>query len=131
MIEEVWNVRGKSEVFALMFGALGFNRKLSHLADIRAYADQIASFSPTVMTHMMADYESFDATPWLHKIKQPTIVISGEKDYITPPATQELIHQLIPHSELVRIRHGSHCSTLDLPELMNLTIEKFIQSKIL
>ncbi len=128
MIEEIWNVRGKAQVFSLLFGAVGFNRSMSHPDDIHAYAQQIAKFPPLVMTAMMEDYEKFDATPWLHQIKMPTLVISGDRDYITPPETQELIHQLIPQSEFMTVRNGSHCSTIDFPELINLRIEKFLNS---
>lgn len=127
LVEQVWKIRGKAQMFSYLFALLGFNRHLSHPDDIKEYARQIASFSPLVMTHLMNDYEKFDATPWLHQIKRPTLVISGAKDYITPPETQQLMHQLILGSELFEVKHGSHCSTLDEPELVNLVIQKFLQ----
>ncbi|MBS1959775.1 MAG: alpha/beta hydrolase [Bdellovibrionales bacterium] len=125
-VYKVWKLQQKTKMIGNWLGALGFNRALTNPGDIRTYARQIADLHPAVLTRMMDDYQHYDATPWLHEIKQPTLIISGEKDLITPPDTQKLLHQLIPNSELVTIQHGSHCSTLDLPEYVNLLIERFI-----
>ena len=129
-IQKIWKLQQKTTLIGTWLGGLGFNRSLSHPDDIRTYARQIAELPPAVLTRMMDDYQHFDATPWLHDIKQPTFIVSGEKDLITPPQTQKLLKQLIPNSELVEIQHGSHCSTLDLPELVNLLIERFVLNQI-
>jgi len=125
-VKRFWKLQENELAASMMFGLLGFNRNLCDAEDIRTYARQISELPPEVLTYMMDDYQDFDATPWLHELTQPTLVLSGEKDLITPPETQDLLHQLMPSSELVRIRHGSHCSTLDLPEYVTLLIEKFL-----
>jgi pimeloyl-ACP methyl ester carboxylesterase len=127
-IKSVWKLQEKNAATALFLGTLGFNRSLCDPEDIKTYARQISELPPQVLSHMMNDYQHFDATPWLHELKQSTLILSGEKDRVTPPETQDLLHQLMPHSELVRIRHGSHCSTLDLPEYVNLLIERFLNA---
>lgn len=127
-VEQLWKLKGRVEIFTYVFKMLGFNRHLSHPDDIKAYAKQIASFPPAVMTHLMNDYEAFDATAWLHAIQAKTLIISGEKDYITPPQTQQLIQQLMPHAEAYVVKHGSHCCTLDEPDLVNLIIQKFLKN---
>ena len=126
-VKSVWKLQEKSVASNLFLGALGFNRALCDPEDIKTYSKQVASLPPQVLTHMMEDYQNFDATPWLHELPHKTLVLSGEKDYVTPPETQDLLAQLLPEAELVRIRHGSHCSTLDLPEYVNLLIEKFLR----
>jgi 3-oxoadipate enol-lactonase len=78
------------------------------------------------MSRLMLDYDRVDATPWMHELKQPTLIIAGAEDAITPPEASELMHQLMPNSKLFKVEHGSHCVPLDLPELVNLTIEKFL-----
>lgn len=128
IVQSLWRLQDKGFTGNLMFGTLGFNRHLCEPEDVRTYTRQIAELPPLVLTQMMSDYQNFDATPWLHEIPHRTLILSGEKDVITPPATQDLLHQLLPSSELVRIRHGSHCSTLDLPEYVNLLMEKFLNS---
>ena len=125
-VKRFWKLQENELAASMMFGLLGFNRNLCDPGDVRTYSRQVLELPPEVLTFMMNDYQDFDATPWLHELPHRTLVLSGEKDLITPPETQDLLHQLLPDSELVRIRHGSHCSTLDLPEYVNLLIEKFL-----
>ncbi len=125
-VKRFWRLQNNELAASAMFGILGFNRNLCDPGDIRTYARQIAELPPEVFTHLMDDYRNFDATPWLHELGHSSLVLSGEQDLVTPPGTQDLLHQLLPRSELVRIRHGSHCSTLDLPEYVNLVLEKFL-----
>jgi pimeloyl-ACP methyl ester carboxylesterase len=121
-----WKIQEKTKMIGQMLGALGFNRNLVHPHDILTYGKQMAELPPVVLTRMMDDYQHFDATPWLHEIQQKTLILSGDIDQVTPPKTQDLIQQLMPNSELVRVQHGSHCSTLDMPDYVNLLIERFL-----
>lgn len=129
LVEAVWKLQSKVSAVGAWLGRLGFNPALAHPEDIKTYARQIVELHPSVLTRMMDDYQHFDASPWLHQITQPTLVLSGDKDLITPPHTQEFLVQLMPHAELVRIQHGSHCSTIDLPEYVSLLIERFLQGR--
>lgn len=126
LVQAIWKLQEKAKFVGKGLGVLGFNHHLAHADDIKTYAKQIADLSPTVLTTMMDDYQHFDATPWLHEIKTPTLILSGEDDLITPPDTQKLLAQLMPSSELVTIQNGSHCSTLDLPDYVSLLIERFL-----
>ena len=121
-----WKVQEKTRWIAHVLGALGFNRNLVHPHDILTYGGQMAELPPVVLTRMMDDYQHYDATGWLHEIVTKTLILSGDADQITPPRTQDLIHQLMPNSELSRIHHGSHCTTLDMPDYVNLLIERFL-----
>ena len=128
LIQSLWKLQEKTSLVGTFLGAVGFNRALTSPGDIKTYARQIAELSPSVLTTMMDNYQTYDATPWLHELNQKTLVLSGEEDRVTPPETQDLIVQLMPNAELVRIQNGSHCSTLDVPDYMNLLIERFLKS---
>lgn len=125
-VDAGWKIQEKSMWVAQTLGKLGFNINLVHPNDIITYGMQMAELPPVVLTRMMDDYQHFDATSWLHEIKKPTLILSGEFDNVTPPRTQDLIHQLMPQSELARVQHGSHCCTLDMPDYVNLLIERFL-----
>jgi predicted alpha/beta-fold hydrolase len=127
-VENLWKLQYNVGASTQLLGNLGFNKDLCHPGDINTYARQIAELPPVVLTQTMKDYQNFDASTWLHEITQSTLVLSGDRDWITPPETQDLIHQLLPNSKLTRIRHGSHCSTLDLPEYICLLIERFLNA---
>lgn len=104
----------------------GFNPHLTPQADIDLYIDQVANTDPSILIQLIEQYDVYDATAWLHTIQAPTLIISGEQDRLIPVEQQELMHQLIPNSRLEVIRHGSHCPQMDLPDLVNLKIEKFL-----
>ncbi|MGK5082937.1 alpha/beta hydrolase [Bdellovibrionota bacterium FG-1] len=104
----------------------GFNAHLTPKADIELYVDQVSEMDPAILIHLIENYEEYDATAWLHTIQVPTLILAGEQDNMTPVEQQELMNQLIPRSRFELIRHGSHCPQMDLPELVNLKIEKFL-----
>jgi pimeloyl-ACP methyl ester carboxylesterase len=109
-----------------LVGLAGFNLHLSSKEDVDLYIDQVAEMDPGILFHLMENYENYDATSWLHQVRVPTLVVAGENDHIIPREQQELMHQLIPDSQMEVIRHGSHCPQMDLPELVNLKIERFL-----
>jgi non-heme chloroperoxidase len=104
----------------------GFNPHLTPQADIELYIDQVINMDPSILIKLIENYDAYDANAWLHTVKVPTLIIAGEQDKLIPLEQQELMHQLIPNSQLEVIRHGSHCPQMDLPDLVNLRIEKFL-----
>jgi pimeloyl-ACP methyl ester carboxylesterase len=109
----------------IQFG--GFNPHLTAPEDVQLYVDQMANLDPATLLHLISSYDNYDASSWLHEVKVPTLLIAGERDKITPLSQQELLHQLIPGSQLEVIKHGSHCPQMDLPDLVNIKIEQFLK----
>jgi pimeloyl-ACP methyl ester carboxylesterase len=66
----------------------------------------------------------------LEKIRVPTLIISGSKDGVTPASHQYAMQKKIKGSELLRVPYGSHCTQLDLPEFVNLRVEKFLNQHL-
>jgi pimeloyl-ACP methyl ester carboxylesterase len=81
---------------------------------------------PGILVHLIENYDTVDATPWLHEVKVPTLILAGAEDHIIPIEQQLLMAQLIPHARMETIRHGSHCPQMDLPELVNAQIATFL-----
>ncbi|MFZ9594897.1 MAG: alpha/beta fold hydrolase [Bdellovibrionia bacterium] len=104
----------------------GFNPHLTPKEDIELYVDQVADTDPAILLHLIENYDTVDANAWLHTIHVPTLILAGEHDRVIPVEQQQLMQQLIPNSKLEVIHHGSHCPQMDLPELVNLRIEKFL-----
>ncbi len=110
--------------YIVTFG--GFNPHLTPQEDIDLYIRQVSETDPSILIQLIHNYESYDASAWLHTVDVPTLILAGENDWLIPVEQQELLHQLIPKSQLEVIRHGSHCPQMDLPDLVNLKIEKFL-----
>lgn len=104
----------------------GFNVSLTSLKDIEVYARGVASMDLDVFITLFENMMNYDGTPVLDRIEVPTLIISGNKDGVTPMSHQERMHQRIRGSHFMRVPYGSHCTQLDLPEFVNLRIEKFL-----
>ena len=125
----IWRTAVRSPLaIPLSAFAGGFNLRLTHLKDIEAYARGVAAMDLNVFLTLFEKMMNYDATPVLERIHVPTLIISGTKDGVTPFSYQEKMHHLIRGSELMKVPYGSHCTQLDLPDFVNLRIEKFLKS---
>ena len=119
---------GLQNPLALRLSALagGFNLKLTSFKDIEIYARGIASMDLQSFIRLFESMLAYDGTEALPSITVPTLIIGGRQDAVTPPQHQEDIHRAIKGSELLLVPYGSHCTQLDMPELVNLRIQRFL-----
>ena len=73
---------------------------------------------------MFEDMMSFDGYAIAAKIELPTLIIAGDRDFVTPMKFQEELHESVKGSELIVVPYGSHCTQLDFPDYVNLRLEK-------
>jgi len=62
------------------------------------------------------------------QIKQPTLLIWGNNDAITPPFVGQEFHKLIQNSELHFIDKCGHAPMMERPEEFNAILVKFLQN---
>jgi pimeloyl-ACP methyl ester carboxylesterase len=105
----------------------GFNLQLTSLKDIEVYAKGVAAMDLNVFIKLFEQMMAYDGSPVLDKIDIPTLIISGTKDGVTPMSHQERMQARIRGSQLQRVPYGSHCTQLDMPDFVNLRIEKFLK----
>ena len=108
----------------------GFNLSLTKIKDIEVYARGVASLDVEVFMQLFEQMMDYDGTSVLEKIKVPTLIVSGSKDGVTPASHQYAMQKKIKGSELLRVPYGSHCTQLDLPEFVNLRVEKFLNQHL-
>ena len=63
----------------------------------------------------------------LNNIKQPTLLIWGNNDTVTPPFVAREFQRLIPNSELQFIDKCGHAPMMEVPEEFNVTLHKFLK----
>jgi 2-hydroxy-6-oxonona-2,4-dienedioate hydrolase len=63
----------------------------------------------------------------LNNIKQPTLLIWGENDTITPPFVAKEFQRLIPNSELHFIDKCGHAPMMEQPAEFNIILDKFLK----
>jgi pimeloyl-ACP methyl ester carboxylesterase len=62
----------------------------------------------------------------LNTIKQPTLLIWGNNDTITPPFVAREFNKLIPNSELFFIDRCGHAPMMEVPAEFNKILEEFL-----
>jgi len=63
----------------------------------------------------------------LNQIKQPTLLIWGNNDNITPPFVAREFNKLIPNSELHFIDKCGHAPMMEVPDEFNIILDKFLK----
>jgi len=63
----------------------------------------------------------------LNNVKQPTLLIWGNNDTITPPFVAREFNRLIPHSELYFIDKCGHAPMMEQPAEFNVILDKFLK----
>ncbi|NUN04332.1 MAG: alpha/beta hydrolase [Bdellovibrio sp.] len=129
---DLWNTLWKMAVdnpMAMYLAAIagGFNLKVTHFKDIEVYCRGVARLNLEVFLTMFETLMEYDGEPVLATIEVPALIISGEKDMVTPLRFQYHFKEAIKHSEFVLVPYGSHCTQLDFPDYTNLKIEKFLE----
>ena len=65
---------------------------------------------------------------WLHRIQQPTLVLSGMDDLIVPPINGRILAYRIPNATLRNV-NGGHLFLINKPEAISGMIEDFLREE--
>jgi len=129
---DLWNALWKNLIdnpIAFQVAALagGFNIKLTQFKDIEMYGRGVSRLELPLFFEMFQELLNYDGTHVLPLINKPTMIVAGEKDFLTPPAFQKEIAEQIYHAEFLLVPYGSHCCQLDFPEFVNLKMLEFFK----
>ncbi len=65
----------------------------------------------------------------LPKMNQPTCLIWGKQDTVTPPEVAEDFHKLLPDSNLYWIDKCGHAAMMETPNEFNIILEEWLQTR--
>lgn len=105
----------------------GFNLELTSFKDIEVYTQGLENLSLKAFVVYMRELVNTDLKEDLPEVNVKTLVISGLKDGITPSHQQDLMAALLPDAELMKFPEGSHCTQLDIPEIINPIMRDFFK----
>jgi poly(3-hydroxyalkanoate) depolymerase len=81
---------------------------------VRTHPELAHEFAQTARLGSMLGYfyqllgtAGWTSVPWLHKLRQPTLILHGDEDPLVPLVNAKIVHRLIPHSRLY-IFHDGH-----------------------
>lgn len=69
---------------------------------------------------------AWTSLPWLPSISQPTLVIGGDDDPVTPLVNHRVMARLMPRARLHVVRGGGHLVLVDSPEVVAPEIIEFL-----
>jgi pimeloyl-ACP methyl ester carboxylesterase len=107
---------------------LEINGNLIHRDDFVPYLDHMASMDPAVFASLLGSAAAHSAEDMLPTVEVPTLIVAGARDSFTPSWISEKMWKHIPGAELLVIPLGSHTAPLEIPELVNLRVEKFLRA---
>jgi poly(3-hydroxyalkanoate) depolymerase len=64
--------------------------------------------------------------PWLHGLRQPTLVLAGDDDPIVPSTNGRILARCIPDARLHVVRGGGHLFLLERPSEMATLVADFV-----
>jgi poly(3-hydroxyalkanoate) depolymerase len=77
------------------------------------------------MMYQMMALMGWSSLPWLHQLKQPTLVIAGEDDPIVPPVNGRLLANRIPNARFQQVACG-HLFVLTLASEIAEMVDAFL-----
>jgi 3-oxoadipate enol-lactonase len=82
----------------------------------------------TLINALYALRDREDHSDFLPSIADPTLILVGRDDALTPPEMARQMHAAIPRSRLVEIPDAGHMTPLENPDALNRELEGFVKS---
>lgn len=107
-----------------VFAPESFDRKSDAVKMIQSIVERTAPIS--IFGSLLALAARTDTTAFLPNITCPTLILVGEKDLLTPPASAQAMKDKIPNSIMHVIPNAAHMSNMENPEAFNKHLVEFI-----
>jgi pimeloyl-ACP methyl ester carboxylesterase len=105
------------------------NPILTRKQDLYFYLRHLKRVEPSVFVSLLEEIQYHDTTRFLGEVDVPTLIIAGERDMFTPAELARTMAGAMPDAELFIVRGATHIAPLEIPELVNLVVEKFLIDK--
>ena len=126
-LQMLWKTMTPSRL-AQLASRVEINANLARQTDFIPYLEHVAEMDLKVFIAMLKELAEHSSEEYLGEIDVPTLIIAGELDTFTPTYRSHEMHEMIPGSELLVAPNGTHIAPLELPDLINARIEKFLAS---
>ena len=126
LAEKFWERAADSE-FAILYSLFfEVNPRLVNREDFAPYFDHLKRMDPLLFMRCLEAATLHTAESYLPEVSVPVLIVASERDRFTPFWISRRMRALIPHSEFLTLPTGTHVGPIELPELVNLRIEKFL-----
>ena len=99
-----------------------------HPERIAARKKQVVETDANVFLNVFHIYAETEMAPWLHEVKQPCLVLTGELDGGCNPRLNKQIAAALPNSELVILDGLKHAILIEASERVAPPVKKFLKA---
>lgn len=92
----------------------------------RTVASGFTTIDWVIYSDLLSRLDEHDAEDVLATVTVPVTIVTGDKDLMTPPATAEHMHRLIPGSRMVVIKGGTHYTPVEYPAIVADELERLL-----
>jgi len=91
---------------------------------------QLAQLDLDLLPAMRGVVERTSVMHHLHNITIPTLIISGQEDWVRPPSWSAAMHAELPNSELISLANVGHSPILESPEIVFPMLREFFVNNL-
>ena len=95
---------------------------------IEARKKQVIETDPSVFLNVFHIYAETEMSPWLHEVKAPSLVLTGELDGGCNPRLNKQIADALPNSELVILEGLKHAILIEAPDVVAPHVHRFLKA---
>ena len=125
-VQSLWGSVAPSR-FSRFASRVEINPKLARQADMWPYLEHVGDMNVQFFVRMLKELSEHSTEEFLPQIACPVLVVAGEHDTFTPMYRSEELAGTLPHGELLVVPSGTHIAPLEIPDLINAAIEKFLR----
>lgn len=96
--------------------------EIEYLVNLRIRFEE----DPKAYNNQLAAVLSFDFKDKLPSIRVPTLIVTGDEDYVVNPQNSYIMSQSIPNSKLIILRGAGHLAIIERAEDYNKVVLNFI-----
>ena len=96
------------------------------LADVEFRLEQVLETDPEVFLDVFRIYAETEMSPWLNKIKHPSLVLTGEYDGGCSPRLNHLIADSLSNSDLCILKNYKHSLLIEAPHEVGEKVREFL-----
>jgi 3-oxoadipate enol-lactonase len=96
---------------------------------IEARKRQVIETDPGVFLNVFHIYAETEMGPWLHEVKAPSLVLTGEFDGGCNPRLNKLIAEALPNSELVILEGLKHSILIEASDVVARHVLPFLRTR--
>jgi pimeloyl-ACP methyl ester carboxylesterase len=126
-VRKVWEPFLRSPIPYAYAWFFELNYRLLKRPDFAPYFDDLSRLNPQVFIHSLSGAQGHSAAKILPKIEIPVLLVASESDKFTPLPVMSRMRKMIPKAEWLLLPSGTHTGPLELPELIHLRMDRFLQ----